>query len=48
MNALVGYIREIEIKKKEEILGGIFVGIALTSYLLGIMCLIIFAMKNLY
>jgi hypothetical protein len=48
MNALVGYIREIEIKKREERLGGIFVGIALTSFLLGIASLIIFAVKNLY
>lgn len=48
MNVTVGFIREIEIEKKDEKQGGVFVAIALISFLLGIISLIIFAVKNLY
>jgi len=48
MNAIAGFIREIEIEKKDEWRGQVFVSIALISFLLGIVCLIIFAVRNLY
>ncbi len=48
MNITVGFIREIEIEKRDEKQGGVFVAIALSSFLLGIISLIVFAVKNLY
>lgn len=48
MNTLAGFIREMELKKNDEILGNVYVVIALASFLLGITSLIIFAVKNLY
>jgi hypothetical protein len=48
MNITVGFIREIEIEKRDEKQGGVFVAIALISFLLGISSLIVFAVKNLY
>jgi hypothetical protein len=48
MNVTVGFIREIEIEKRDEKRGGVFVSIALASFLFGIVSLIVFAVKNLY
>ncbi len=48
MNILVSFIREMESEKKDEKLGAIFVSAALISFLLGVISLITFALKNLY
>jgi len=48
MNATAGFIREMDIEKRDEQRGSLFVAVALTSFLLGIITLIIFAVKNLY
>lgn len=48
MNVTVGFIREIEIEKRDEKWGNVFVSIASVSFLLGIASLIGFAVKNLY
>lgn len=48
MNVTTGFIREMEIEKKDERLGGALVSIALLSFLLGIISLVSFAVKNLY
>ncbi len=48
MNMSAGFIREMEIEKRDEKLGSICVVVTLTSFLFGIVTLIIFAVKNLY
>lgn len=48
MNVAASFVREMKIEKQDEKTGHIVVGLALTSFLLGIITLIIFAVKNLY
>ncbi len=48
MNVMVGFIREINIEKRDEKLGFILIIITLTSFLFGIVTLVIFAVRNLY
>jgi ABC-type Fe3+-siderophore transport system permease subunit len=48
MNFMGAFIREMDIEKKDENKSLIFVGIALATFLSGVISLIIFAVINLY